>query len=217
MLDGLIPPLIVIFVALLLIAAGRRRLRQTAHLGLPTSDIALAVVIACAAAVLELGMGRPMVYQHGPVNLWSGDINSDQNSQQIADPYTLTHVVHGAAFYALTRLALPSASVGLRAIVATALEAAWEVYENTDTVINRYRTATIALGYYGDSVINSQVDILACALGFFLTWRLPTRVTILGVLILETGLALWIRDNLTLNIIMLLYPFEAVKRWQMGG
>jgi hypothetical protein len=162
-------------------------------------------------------MGRPMVYQHGPVNLWSGDINSDQNSQQIADPYTLTHVVHGAAFYALTRLALPSASVGLRAIVATALEAAWEVYENTDTVINRYRTATIALGYYGDSVINSQVDILACALGFFLTWRLPTRVTILGVLILETGLALWIRDNLTLNIIMLLYPFEAVKRWQMGG
>ena len=216
MLDGLIPPLIVISLALLLIAA-RRRLGQTDHLGLPASDIAIAIVIACAAAALQLGMGRPMAYQHGPVRLWSGDINSDQNSQQIADPYTLTHVVHGAAFYALTRLALPSASVGLRAIVAIALEAAWEVYENTDTVINRYRTATIALGYYGDSVINSQADILACALGFFLAWRLPTRVTILGVLILEIGLALWIRDNLTLNIIMLLYPFEAVKRWQMGG
>ncbi len=216
MLDGLVPPLIVISLALLLIGA-RRWLGRTHYRGLPASDIAIAIVIAGAAAALELEMGRPMAYQHGPVRLWSGDPHSDQSSQQIADPYTLTHVVHGAAFYGLTRLALPSASVGLRAIVAIALEAAWEVYENTDTVINRYRTATIALGYYGDSVINSQADIVACALGFLLAWRLPTRVTILGVLILEIALALWIRDNLTLNIIMLLHPFEAVKRWQTGG
>jgi hypothetical protein len=105
----------------------------------------------------------------------------------------------------------------LRAIVAIAAEAAWEVYENTDTVINRYRTATIALGYYGDSVINSVFDVVACGLGFVLAWKLPPRVTVAGVIVLEIALALTIRDNLALNIVMLLHPVDAIRRWQLGS
>ena len=101
-----------------------------------------------------------------------GDVNSDQSSQQIFDPYSFTHVIHGALFYGLTHAVMGPASLGARAAVALALESAWEVYENTDTVINRYRAATIALGYYGDSVTNSVADILACLLGFVLTRRL---------------------------------------------
>jgi hypothetical protein len=148
--------------------------------------------------------------------VWSADINSAENSQQLFDPYTFTHVSHGVAFYGVTRLALGPQAVMLRALVATAAEAAWEVYENTDTVINRYRAATIALGYYGDSVINSIFDVLACAVGFALAWKLPPRVAVGGVIVLEIALALTIRDNLTLNIVMLLHPVQAIRRWQLG-
>src|SRR5262245_66666832 len=111
-------------------------------------------------------MGRSLTYGHGPVRLWVGNVQSDQNSQQMSDPYTFSHVVHGALFYGLTHLAMPGASVGARAIAAVTVEAAWEAYENTDTVINRYRAGTIALGYYGDSVLNSMSDIVACLIGF---------------------------------------------------
>ncbi len=109
------------------------------------------------------------------------------------------------------------ASVGARAAVALALESAWEVYENTDTVINRYRAATIALGYYGDSVTNSVADILACLLGFVLARRLAWWWTVSWVVATEIVLAIAIRDNLTLNIIMLIRPIEAIKRWQLGA
>src|SRR5262245_26006909 len=108
------------------------------------------IAIIGVAMGLELHMGRTPTYKDGPVRLWSGDISSDQNSQQIADPYSFTHIIHGAAFYGLTRLVAPSLSFGPTAVIVTAIEAAWEVYENTDQVINRYRTETISLGYYGD-------------------------------------------------------------------
>lgn len=162
-------------------------------------------------------MERPIQYRHGPVRVWSGNINSDQNSQQISDPYTFTHVIHGAAFYGLTRVAMRPASVALRAIVAVALESAWEAYENTDTVVERYRKATISLGYYGDSLVNSVFDILACGLGFLLAWRLPRAATISWVVAVEVILLFWIRDNLTLNIIMLVHPFDVIRRWQAGA
>jgi hypothetical protein len=171
--------------------------------------------IISIAALLELAMGRPPTYTKGPVRLWSGDIRSDQNSQQIADPYTVTHVVHGALFYGLTFALLP-APVGVRAIAATTIEAAWEAYENTDQVINRYRTETVSLGYYGDSIINSVADMLACVTGFFLARRLPTLATVFWVLAAELLLAFWIHDNLTLNILMLIHPIDAIRRWQMG-
>jgi hypothetical protein len=175
------------------------------------------MMVIGAAAGAELGMGRPAVYRRGPVRLWSGNVHSDQNSQQIADPYTFTHVIHGAAFYALTTLVRPASPAAARLVATAVLESVWEVYENTDAVINRYREATISLGYFGDSVINSVCDILACLCGFWLTRRLPARATVAWVIVTEAILALWIRDNLTLNILMLIYPIDAIKSWQMGA
>lgn len=200
-LDGVVPPILVLGFAVLLSFARRR-------------GAAIALIIVLAGG-LELAMGRPIAYRHGPVRLWSGDVRSDQNSQQIADPYTFTHFEHGAIFYALTRAALGPQRLGLRLLATIALESAWEVYENTDTVVNRYRSETISLGYYGDSVINSIADILACIAGFVLARRLPTRVTIAWVIVVEVVLAVWIRDNLALNLLMLVYPLDAVRSWQM--
>ena len=215
-LDGWVPPAIVAVSALILIAWRQFHLRGRKDAS-PSLDVAVVCILICVTGFLEWRMGRPLKYTNGPVRLWSGDINSDQNSQQIADPYTFTHLIHGAAFYGLTRVALGSASVGVRAIVAMALESSWEAYENTDTVVNRYRAATISLGYYGDSLINSMCDIVACGLGFLLAWRLPKAATFGWVIAVEIMLAFWIRDNLTLNIIMLVRPLAVIRRWQMGA
>jgi hypothetical protein len=122
--------------------------------------LTIAIVIASAAAALS-ALGRPLTYRHGPLRLWSGDVASDQNSQQIADPYTLTHVTHGIGLYAALALTARRWSRADRFVAAVALECAWEVIENTDFVIRRYRERTIALGYYGDSVVNSIADISA--------------------------------------------------------
>lgn len=211
-LDGPIPPLIVVAVsaaALLVrrgVATGSKRI----------VDVALIVALVALVVVLELAMGRSPVYRHGPVRLWSGDIKSDENSQQIADPYTFSHVIHGAAFYGLTRAVLGAEAPLLRAALTIAMESSWETYENTEQVIDRYCAETIALGYYGDTVLNSVFDVIACGLGFVLAWRLPTRVTVAWVVAIEIALAITIRDNLTLNILMLLHPIGAIKRWQMG-
>src|SRR5262249_57223096 len=122
---------------------------------------------------LRIAMGRPLTYRHGPVRLWSGDVRSDQNSQQLADPYTLTHVTHGVLLFGLVGLVWPSLPTRTRAVVALALECAWEVFENTDSVIQRYRATTVSLGYYGDSVLNSVGDILAARVGCVLAACLP--------------------------------------------
>jgi uncharacterized protein DUF2585 len=212
--DGITPPLLVAGAGILLTVARPVLGRRFAHT--IAADLLILVLVIALAAILERQMGRPLAYQHGPVRVWSGDVKSDQNSQQISDPYTFTHVMHGALFYGLTRVVLPSTSLGVRAIASLTLEAAWEVYENTDQVINRYRAETVSLGYYGDSVINSVADMLACLAGFVLTRRLPVRVTLAWIVIVEIVLALWIRDNLTLNILMLIHPMQAVRAWQLG-
>lgn len=215
-LDGYLPPLLVIGAALLLIGLRRLYVKGHGRRAAP-ADVAIMTAIVCLAGFLELEMGRTPTYKYGPVRFWSGDIHSNQNSQQVADPYTFTHFTHGAVFYGLTRAALRSLPLGLRAIVTLTAESAWEVFENTDMVIARYRATTISLGYYGDSVVNSVADILACVVGFVLAWRLPAPVTVLWIILVEVILALWIRDNLTLNIIMLLYPVGAVQTWQLGA
>ncbi len=211
-LDGPVPPLIVAAVALLLVAWRLFRGRRTRT----SVDVVLVAILMAATAGLEWRMGRSLTYRHGPVRIWSGDINSDQNSQQVADPYTFTHITHGAVFYGVTRVVMPKATLGLRLLTAVAIESSWEAYENTDTVIERYRAATISLGYFGDSILNSMCDIVACIAGFFLTRRLPRAATWSWIVAVEVVLAFWIRDNLTLNIVMLLHPFEFIKRWQMG-
>jgi hypothetical protein len=211
MLDGPLPPLLVLGVGCLLLALRKWRGRTDAN-----ASAAVVLAIMLTAGVLEYTMGRPPSYQNGPVRLWSGDIRSDQNSQQLFDPYTLTHVVHGAVFYALTRPLLPAASFGVVAAVVATLEAAWEVYENTDQVVNRYRAETISLGYFGDSILNSMADIVACLAGLLLSWRRPALLTLSWVAASEIALALAIRDNLTLNVLMLIYPVPAIKAWQMA-
>jgi hypothetical protein len=218
-LTGIVPPLLVLVAAAALLA-GRRRLWPGTGAGTEPpawTDVAIAGVLVALSATLLLAMGRPPVYQHGPLRLWSGDVQSDQNSQQLADPYTLTHVTHGVLLFGLVSFARRTLPARTRIVVAIALECAWEVFENTDLVIQRYRATTASLGYYGDSVLNSVGDVLAMALGALLAASLPVWLAILGVAILEGVLALWIRDNLTLNVLMLLRPLDAIRRWQLGG
>jgi hypothetical protein len=215
MLDGVVPPLLVAAAgAVLLWCRWLYLAKRPGHQW--RANIAVGIAVVCLTGFLEVRMGQPLTYQSGPVRLWVGNVNSDQNSQQISDPYTLSHAIHGAAFYGLTHLALAPASLGFRAVFALTLEAMWEAYENTDTVINRYRSATIALGYSGDSVLNSMSDILACLVGFALASRWRWWWTVSWVAVTEIVLAVTIRDNLTLNIIMLIRPIEAIKHWQLG-
>jgi hypothetical protein len=178
---------------------------------------AAAIAIVATAAALELSMGRVPICKCGYVKLWHGIVNSAENSQHLTDWYTFSHVIHGIAFYGLLRLAARRLPLAWRFVAAVLLEAVWEVFENTPFVINRYRAATISLDYYGDSVLNSVSDICAMMAGFWLARRAPLWLTISLVVILEVAVALIIRDNLTLNILMLLHPFEAIKRWQLGG
>ena len=214
MLDGIVPPLVVAASALVLTLV--RRLFDSSK-GDWRADAAVGAGIVLVTAALELAMGRSPLYAHGPVKIWVGDVNSDQNSQQVTDPYTFSHVIHGALFYGLTHVAMGPASFGTRLIVALTIEGSWEAYENTDTVINRYRAATIALGYYGDTVLNSVSDIAACLVGFLIASRLRWWWNVSWVVATEIVLAIAIRDNLTLNVIMLIWPIEAIRRWQLGG
>jgi hypothetical protein len=177
----------------------------------------LVVVVAAAAmAGIELAMGRIPICSCGDIKLWHGRVNSAENSQHLTDWYTLSHIVHGLLFYAALRSLLPNHSLPVRAILASVLEAAWEVAENTPAVIERYRDATIALGYTGDSVVNSVADLLAMLLGFGLAARLPAWTAVMLAVGLELVALAAIRDNLLLNMIMLAWPSEAIRHWQGG-
>jgi len=174
------------------------------------------VVLMTLAAASEFSMGRRLWGINGKPGLWSGDIWSNHNSQYLTDPYSFTHITHGILLYGVLRVFTNTSPASMRLIVAVGLESAWEVLENTDLVIQRYRAETISLNYYGDSILNSMGDIATCMLGFLLALRLPKRVTIIGTLVLEIVLLVWIRDNLSLNILMLIRPTRSIRMWQLG-
>lgn len=175
----------------------------------------IAFAVALTAVLVLLAMGRPPICTCGTIELWHGAIDAG-NSQHIADWYTPSHIIHGFLFYALGWALLGRRPVGARLILAVAIESAWELLENTPLIIDRYREATIALGYSGDSVLNSAADIGWMTLGFLIAARLPVLVTVAIAIGFELLTLAVIRDNLTLNIVMLLWPIDAIRVWQGG-
>ena len=178
--------------------------------------LAVAIIVAATAALLYL-MGRPPICTCGDIDLWVGKVNSSRTSQMLSDWYSPSHIVHGFLFYGALTLLFRRWPVERRFLAALSIEALWEVVENTPMIINRYREATAALGYSGDSVLNSMSDIAMMGLGFLLARKLPVWASVLIVEILELVPLIVIRDNLTLNVWMLLAPNESIRVWQTGA
>ena len=175
------------------------------------------IIIFVLTAFVELSMGRLYLGPDGKFGWWEGDIWSSEQSQRFADPYSFTHIIHGLLFYCILWLAARKMPVRYRFLIAVIIEAVWEIMENSPLIIDRYRAVTISLGYVGDSVINSLSDILMMIIGFLLAARWKVWMSVALVIFIELILLLLMKDNLTLNIVMLVYPIEAIKSWQMAG
>lgn len=180
-----------------------------------SSAVIPALLIFAAAVAILIAMDRPPICTCGTIALW-GPIGPTQ-SQMLADWYSPSHIVHGLLFYAILWLVARRTPVERRFLFALIVESAWEIVENTPMVIDRYRTATTALGYTGDSVVNSMSDIAMMALGFLTARKLPLWAAIALLIALELIPLVVIRDDLALNVWMLVAPNDAIRAWQAGG
>jgi hypothetical protein len=190
-------------------------------LAVPRLSLSAALVICTAimgmAAWVLYWMGRNPICQCGYVEFWHGTRDAGI-SQHFTDFYTYSHVLHGIIFYWLLSVLFQGRlSVAARLVIAMGIEASWEVFENTEFIINRYRTGTISRDYTGDSIVNSLGDMLAALVGFLVAARLPAWVTVLLLIATEIVMLVLLRDNLTLNIIMLVYPLDWIRQWQSGA
>lgn len=183
--------------------------RSSAHIwfGVAAAILVLQIVILYA-------MGRIPICECGYVKLFEPGVNTPGNSQHLADWYTPSHIIHGFLFYGLAWLLFRKQAISMRLSFAVLIEAAWELLENSPIIIDRYRTATMALGYSGDSILNSAMDTVFMVLGFFFAMRVPVWLTILVAIVFEIFTGWLIRDNLTLNVLMLVTPIDAIKEWQ---
>lgn len=179
------------------------------------AHLATAAIILISAWWLW-NVGRVPICDCGYVKLWHGETMSSENSQHLTDWYTPSHIIHGLLFYGLLHLVARRLSVAWRLTIATVIESAWEIVENSEAVIERYRSVTISLDYYGDSVINSVADIVAMIAGFVLARIIPVWASIALIVFFEALTTWLIRDGLALNVLMLLWPLDAVKAWQAG-
>ncbi len=188
--------------------------------------IILSIIIVCGTvAAMELNSGRSPLGPDGKFGWWDGDVWSSENSQRVADAYSFSHIIHGILFYAFMWLISKRLPERLKKrfqhkhwlLASLIIEAVWELLENSPIIINRYREATIALGYVGDSVLNSTCDVLMVVIGFYIARLSKVWFSILLIIVLELGCLFWVRDNLTLNVIMLVAPVESIKVWQSEG
>ena len=180
-------------------------------------SVLIAAILTAIFIAILFAMGRPPICACGEVKLLHLVVQSPENSQHIADWYTPSHIIHGFIFFGLGRLLLKRWPLGLALCAAILVEGAWEILENSPIIIDRYREVTISWGYAGDSIVNSVADLGWMIFGFFLASRLPWKVTLALALLFEVFTAWMIRDNLTLNVLMLVSPIESVKEWQAAG
>jgi hypothetical protein len=182
--------------------------------------VAICILVIAVTILILKAMGRPLISNSGTVKLWHSEVVSSENSQHLSDWYSFSHIVHGFLFFFILWLVSKKIPLvrkfSIALVIAVVMESIWEIIENTDFIINRYREATIALDYFGDSITNSTADIFFMSLGFMMAARLSVIASLSIVVASEVMLAFVIRDNLALNIIMLIYPIDAIKEWQLG-